>query len=191
MVYDAEHFFDGYAANPDYALRTLEAAAEGRRRRAVPVRHQRRHAHRAAGGDRGRGAQALRRRDRHPHSQRFGLGRGQRRGRGRGRRHARAGLPQRLRRALRQRQPGLHHRQPGTEAGPHHRSGRNGWPASPSACRFIAELANLPLPRRPAFRGQKRVCAQRRRARQRRAEGFGHLRARPAGERWATASACW
>jgi 2-isopropylmalate synthase len=26
VVYDAEHFFDGYAANPDYALQTLEAA---------------------------------------------------------------------------------------------------------------------------------------------------------------------
>src|ERR1700680_4033667 len=26
VVYDAEHFFDGFAANPDYALRTLEAA---------------------------------------------------------------------------------------------------------------------------------------------------------------------
>ena len=26
MVYDAEHFFDGYTANPDYALQTLEAA---------------------------------------------------------------------------------------------------------------------------------------------------------------------
>ncbi|HKA00727.1 MAG TPA: citramalate synthase [Candidatus Solibacter sp.] len=26
VVYDAEHFFDGYNANPDYALRTLEAA---------------------------------------------------------------------------------------------------------------------------------------------------------------------
>jgi 2-isopropylmalate synthase len=26
VVYDAEHFFDGYAASPDYALRTLEAA---------------------------------------------------------------------------------------------------------------------------------------------------------------------
>jgi 2-isopropylmalate synthase len=26
VVYDAEHFFDGYAANADYALRTLEAA---------------------------------------------------------------------------------------------------------------------------------------------------------------------
>ncbi len=29
VIYDAEHFFDGYADNPDYALRTLEAAARG------------------------------------------------------------------------------------------------------------------------------------------------------------------
>jgi len=28
VVYDAEHFFDGYSANPDYALRTLEAAQQ-------------------------------------------------------------------------------------------------------------------------------------------------------------------
>jgi len=27
-IYDAEHFFDGYSADSDYALRTLEAAAE-------------------------------------------------------------------------------------------------------------------------------------------------------------------
>ncbi len=27
VIYDAEHFFDGYFDNPDYALRTLEAAA--------------------------------------------------------------------------------------------------------------------------------------------------------------------
>ncbi len=27
VVYDAEHFFDGHAANPDYALKTLETAA--------------------------------------------------------------------------------------------------------------------------------------------------------------------
>lgn len=26
LIYDAEHFFDGYLANPDYALRTLDAA---------------------------------------------------------------------------------------------------------------------------------------------------------------------
>ena len=48
VVYDAEHFFDGYTANPDFALRTLEAAQESRRRRALPVRHQRRHADRHA-----------------------------------------------------------------------------------------------------------------------------------------------
>lgn len=29
VVYDAEHFFDGYLDNADYALRTLEAAARG------------------------------------------------------------------------------------------------------------------------------------------------------------------
>ncbi len=29
VVYDAEHFYDGYKANPDYALATLEAAVEG------------------------------------------------------------------------------------------------------------------------------------------------------------------
>ncbi|MCZ7655311.1 MAG: hypothetical protein M5R42_15120 [Rhodocyclaceae bacterium] len=28
VVYDAEHFFDGYKANPDYALATLRAAAD-------------------------------------------------------------------------------------------------------------------------------------------------------------------
>jgi len=29
LVYDAEHFFDGYADNPEYALQTLDAAAQG------------------------------------------------------------------------------------------------------------------------------------------------------------------
>ncbi len=29
VIHDAEHFFDGYKANPEYALRTLEAAAKG------------------------------------------------------------------------------------------------------------------------------------------------------------------
>ncbi|WP_406700693.1 citramalate synthase [Singulisphaera sp. Ch08] len=28
VIYDAEHFFDGYKKNPEYALRTLQAAAE-------------------------------------------------------------------------------------------------------------------------------------------------------------------
>jgi len=29
VIYDAEHFFDGYKANPDYTLQTLHAAANG------------------------------------------------------------------------------------------------------------------------------------------------------------------
>ncbi len=29
VIYDAEHFFDGYKANPDYAMKTLEAAIAG------------------------------------------------------------------------------------------------------------------------------------------------------------------
>ncbi len=29
VIYDAEHFFDGYKANPDYALKTLEASVRG------------------------------------------------------------------------------------------------------------------------------------------------------------------
>ena len=29
VIYDAEHFYDGYLDNPEYALRTLEAAARG------------------------------------------------------------------------------------------------------------------------------------------------------------------
>ncbi len=29
VIYDAEHFYDGYLDNPDYALRTLDAAARG------------------------------------------------------------------------------------------------------------------------------------------------------------------
>jgi 2-isopropylmalate synthase len=29
VIYDAEHFFDGFARNPDFALRTIQAAQEG------------------------------------------------------------------------------------------------------------------------------------------------------------------
>ena len=29
VIYDAEHFFDGFAANPEYALQTLKAAVDG------------------------------------------------------------------------------------------------------------------------------------------------------------------
>jgi len=43
VVYDAEHFFDGYMDNPQYALRTLEAAARAALE-PVALRDQRREA---------------------------------------------------------------------------------------------------------------------------------------------------
>ena len=46
---DCEHFFDGYAHDPDYGVRVLEAAFGAGRRGRGHVRHQRRH---AADGDR-------------------------------------------------------------------------------------------------------------------------------------------
>src|SRR5690606_17482376 len=35
IFYDAEHFFDGYRANPDYALQTLQAAVDGGAQRLI------------------------------------------------------------------------------------------------------------------------------------------------------------
>ena len=40
---DAEHFFDGYRANPAYAIECVRAADRGGRERGRAVRHQRRH----------------------------------------------------------------------------------------------------------------------------------------------------
>ena len=42
-MFDAEHFFDGYKANPDYAFDCLQAARAGRRALDRAVRHQWRH----------------------------------------------------------------------------------------------------------------------------------------------------
>ena len=114
VVFDAEHFFDGYKARPDYALACLRAAADGRRglitlcetnggRLPTEVEH--------AVADVRRHDRAP---DRHPHAQRRRAGGGQHAGRGaRGRDHG-ARHDQRLRRALRQRQPDLDH--PGAAA---------------------------------------------------------------------------
>ena len=118
VVYDAEHFFDGYADNAEYALSTLKSAARGGRRRRRPLRHQRRHACRArsrcgrARGGEGVAGVPL---GIHAHNDReVAVANTMRRGR-RGR-AARAGHHQRFRRALRQRQPGLHHPQPAAQA---------------------------------------------------------------------------
>ena len=43
VFYDAEHFFDGFKHNPDYALQTLQGRPGRRGQRRDPLRHQRRH----------------------------------------------------------------------------------------------------------------------------------------------------
>ena len=70
VIYDAEHFFDGYADDEAYALATLRAAARGRGGGALPVRHQRRDAARRGGARRGGRVGRARRAPRHPLPQR-------------------------------------------------------------------------------------------------------------------------
>ena len=43
VIYDAEHWFDGYKANPDYALQTLTTAVKAGAKWLVLCGHQRRH----------------------------------------------------------------------------------------------------------------------------------------------------
>ena len=67
VLFDAEHFFDGFALDPGYALRLPARRRRGRRRAARPVRHQRRLA--AAADPHGAWrscAKRSRRRARHP-----------------------------------------------------------------------------------------------------------------------------
>ena len=136
-VYDAEHFFDGYRADRDYALATLRAARDAGRPDARPVRHERRHADGRAGRDPGRRpglARGRRRRARgdvgDPHPQRRRARGGELDRRGPGGRAPRPGHDQRLRRAVRQRQHGVDPRQPRAQDGerPRARPAAATWP---------------------------------------------------------------
>ncbi len=114
VVYDAEHFFDGYADDPQYALRTLRAAAEAGAETiclcdtnggTLPLEVETVVREVVAGVSASVGIHCpqrwrLRRRQQHRRSRRRGL--------------PGAGHDQRLRRALRQRQPRLDHPGPGS-----------------------------------------------------------------------------
>ena len=124
VVFDAEHFFDGYFADRGYALEVLAAAAEAGADTLCAVRHQRRHAARRRVPDRDGGRRPVAHRDRRALPQRLGLRGSELCRRGRGGRPARAGRGQRLRRAVRQRRPVLGHRRPGAQARPRAAAGR-------------------------------------------------------------------
>ena len=121
---DAEHFFDGYRANPAYAVECIRAADRGGRERGRAVRHQRRHDADRARRRRPRGRAGNPGATGHPLPRRHRLRRRQHPGRGGGRRHPRAGHRQRLRRAGRQREPVQRGRGPAAQEGQRRSRGR-------------------------------------------------------------------
>ena len=178
VMFDAEHFFDGYKANPDYAMACLEAAEASGRALAGAVRYQRRHpaardrAHRRRGGEEDPG-----RAPRHPHPQRHRECRRQHAGRRARRRAPGAGHDQRAGRALRQCQHDLADPQPGAEDGLRHRAeGRRDAAAhAPVApARRSAQRRHQPQRR---LRRHARLRPQGRAARLGGREGPAHLRA--------------
>ena len=183
VLFDAEHFFDGSALDPGYALADAARRRRGGRRAAGPVRHQRRLAAaqiRTARRGRARGAAASRARD--PHPQRLWLrGREHARG-GRGRRDPGAGDDQRDRRADGQREPRHDHRRPPAQAravallAPEHLARLT------ETAHFVDELLNAR--RMPPSRTSASTPSRTRRAARRwRAGRREHLRARRTGAR--------
>ena len=161
VVFDAEHFFDGYRANRDYALARPARGGRGGRRLARPLRHERRLAARARSPRPSptSSARSACRIGIHAHNDcelavantlaAVAAGR-----------DAGAGHDQRLRRARRQRQPVLGRPEPRAQA--RRRRARAGEQLEPltELSRYVDDVANLaPNPRLP-FVGDGRVRAQ-------------------------------
>ena len=124
---DAEHFFDGYRRNPDFALSVLAAAEEAGAEALVLCDTNGGSLPDDVGPGRGRRAGAHERTARHPLPQRCRLRGGQLAGGGAGRRHPGAGLHQRVRRAGGQHRPLGRNPEPVAEAQhPHHPGGSTG-----------------------------------------------------------------
>ena len=181
VVYDAEHFFDAFRDDPDYALRCLRAAADAGAENVTLCDTNGSSLPRRGGrGQRARGARARRRAGGHPHPRRRRLRRGQRAGGGGARRAHGAGHDERLRRALRQRQPGHDH--PGARAEARLRGHRPRAAAAPhrDGPPGRRALQRHPEPE-PALRGRQRLRPQGRHARGGREPRRAHLRARRPG----------
>ena len=180
VIYDAEHFFDGY--RDDSALRArVRARGGGRRRRERhPLRHQRLEP--AGAGRRGdQGCRrAARRPDRDPHPQRPGVRGGELAGRGRAGREPGAGHDERDRRAHRQRQPHLDPARAPAQAGLRVREPGTARPADRDRP-FHRRAAQHHPGSGPALRRPQRLRPQGRHARRGRQRGRPHLRAHGPG----------
>ena len=152
VIYDAEHFFDAFRDDPDYALRCLRAAAEAGAENvtlcdtngsSLPSQVTRGHGEgRGRAGRLGPGG--------HPHARRRRLRRGERARGGGGGRAARAGHDERLRRALRQRQPDLHPARRSTSSSGYESIGRERLARLTETAHLVDELCNVtPNPNQP------------------------------------------
>ena len=178
VLYDAEHFFDGYRASRDFALRTLEAAksagADVLCLCATPTAARSPAVWREICADVRKKFDGVLGIHTHNDSE---SGRRQRARRRRAGIRARAGLHERIRRALRQRQSHVDHRQSGIEDGPHHH--RQGALGNPDRGRALHRRPRRICPAQgSALRRPQRLRAQGRRTRKRRDKGIPHVRAR-------------
>ena len=108
VVYDAEHFFDGYRDDADYALRCLQAALEAGAENVALCDTNGASLQPHVAAATARVVERVRRRaGRHPHPQRRRVRGRELDRRGRGGRDGGAGHHERRRRALREREPGL------------------------------------------------------------------------------------
>ena len=180
VVYDAEHFFDGWRLDPGYALATLHAAVDGGRGLHRAVRYQRRRAARRGLRTSPRPPGAAGYAARHPPPQRRGARRGQWAGGGAGRLRAGAGHHQRLRRALREPRSRPPHCDPPAQARIPRAAGRE--PVTAHRSGTLRGRSRRPAPRSArALRGPQRFRAQGRDPRRGDREGPRELPARRSG----------
>ena len=143
VIYDAEHFFDGYKSDSEYALETLRAAARAGAETPRPLRHERRLDAMGDRTDHPRGARCPSRRTPwYPRPQRRRVRRRKLGFCGAGRSSACAGDGERVRRALREREPVFHSARRRAQT----RSSclpENGLKQLYDLSHFVAEIANL------------------------------------------------
>ena len=192
VIYDAEHFFDGYADDRDYALRCLRAAAEAGAETVVccdtnggTLPHVVGTAMADVVRPRLGAACAV---GIHTHDD-AGCGVANTLAGVHGGRHPRPGHDERLRRALRQRQPHLDHPQPPAQARlrlPHRRPAGVADPDGP----LHRRAAQLHAGSRRALRGSQRVRPQGRHARRRGRRPIRPRSSTSSPRSWATTARC-
>ena len=146
VVYDAEHFFDGYASNPDFALRTLEAAKKAGAdvlclcdTNGGTLPHRVAEARRAWCASDSAASIGI-----HAHNDSDVAVANTLDG-GRSRRDPRAGCMNGYGERCGNANIVQHHREPRTEDGPRDRRPRASLPELTTVARYIADRANLPL----------------------------------------------